>query len=465
MATDTTTVETIRGNMESLVRGLTPSSRTDLAFRAAVQDQDFAELVEAGQFKPRTFDIEDLGSYAATEVSDLQKELMRTTFEVRIAYPKGTDYGGGRTTRRAAMDMIREDLHLIDAALGIRGAGSYSAGQTHSIRQSKDPIVETESAWLLVLQFDVGFYRTVQVAANTYTGVADFALSLSMSAAGRRAAVGTAAISASATATAAATRTAFGVASISGALTMTAAGSIAVTDLPGILGAADPGQELIDIMEFGTAPTLMWDCTVASGADELITGTDDLSDKNSPTKQLTDATLGADVTQIDADSEEMEAASSSVADITTNSFALLWVGRFDTTATGNRSVVGKRAGWPLNGYEFNAPTANYVTFTCGDGTTNSTVSVNVDHGTTNAQVVLMLYDATANSLEIYSREGSSTNGVTFGSITSTQLFSIGKNRQPSARYRTGMVALWDTSAAESLGETERSNLATFLGYE
>jgi hypothetical protein len=161
MPTPTTTVKAICENMYSLIRDLSPTSLQHLKFRQADLDTEFLAQADEGQVRPRTFDIEDVGPYEEVTVSDGEIESIRTTIEVRVAYPKAGNYGSARVARRSLMDAMRADMHLIDGAVGLRGYANYVSGQHASIRQPGDPLVERETCWILALPFAVHLYRSV----------------------------------------------------------------------------------------------------------------------------------------------------------------------------------------------------------------------------------------------------------------------------------------------------------------
>ncbi len=212
-------------------------------------------------------------------------------------------------------------------------------------------------------------------------------------------------------------------------------------------------------------PTLMWLGKNPSGADELVVGTDDLADLGTPTKQVADAILGGTTTEFTGNSgDRMIAASNAVADITTNTITMMWIGRFLGFANLG-AFAGKRdpaaQGWTLL-----ANTFGHVSWTCDGPGSIVTRAIAVNHGTANAQVILCTRSGVNNVQSLWSREGSSEGTRVSETLTSAIPFTIGLGRQVAAFQRTSACMLWiGTDGDFSAFETSRAAVAQALGYE
>ena len=155
----TTTVEAIRDNMISLIEALTPNTRASNKFSVDRAVHDFGEWAEEhANSCLRRFAIKDVGSYDLPEVSSHQEERLRANLTVLVAYPMKAPSLAGTNANRDLYDVIREDMHQIDSAIGHRAQGDYVAGQGGTRALAKD-IVEGESVILLALDMETYFCR------------------------------------------------------------------------------------------------------------------------------------------------------------------------------------------------------------------------------------------------------------------------------------------------------------------
>jgi len=156
----TTTLEAIRDNMISVIEALTPVSSSGAKFRvdrAVVDFGNWAEEHASSCF--RRFAIKDAGGYELPECSDHQEERIRANLVVTVAYPRNQASIVGRAANRDLYDLIREDMHQIDGAIGHRmPAANYVSGQGGTRSLSKD-IVEGDQTILLALEVETYFAR------------------------------------------------------------------------------------------------------------------------------------------------------------------------------------------------------------------------------------------------------------------------------------------------------------------
>jgi hypothetical protein len=254
-------------------------------------------------------------------------------------------------------------------------------------------------------------------------------------------------------------------ASIACAGTVTATAARLAGSLTSILTDADPAQVLIDTMGFGTLPTYMWGGNEASGANELISGTYDLTD-TSISKQQTPVYLDGDVSDFNQVTDKM--ANTSLPQVGTGSFAGVVVFGLTiasagplNTLIGDRDASSPNLGW-VTGH---TSTAWQLLLDFGASTT----TVQVTGLTVSADGLVLVFkrDATAATANIYSDQGNaSASSVPATTLSNTVApsFSLCKcSAANGQRMEFGIAALWYGSGAESIAETHRDTLASRLG--
>lgn len=153
----TTTPKLIREQQASLITALTPASHSGVKFEEYSRTEEFRDWAEANPAAAlRKFYIEDVGAYESPLSSDMASEEIVTTFSVTVAYPKNNRYG--LDNKRDAFDVIDQDRHAIDEAIGHRGYVDHVAGQNSALAVSKD-IEEGEAVWFLSMEYDINFRR------------------------------------------------------------------------------------------------------------------------------------------------------------------------------------------------------------------------------------------------------------------------------------------------------------------
>lgn len=213
------------------------------------------------------------------------------------------------------------------------------------------------------------------------------------------------------------------------------------------------------------APTLMWLGKDASGADELVVGTDDLADVGPPLKQVTSTELAGTVTELDDLTDSMNAASGTVADVGNVTVTFMMIHRL-TLTTGTRMLFGKRdAVSPNHGYELTSTSGGGVSWTI-DGPSGLTVrTIATGHGTVNPQVVLGTRSIANDVASLWSREGSSEGTRNSESITSSDTMAVGNGRLSARLHEFGLLAIWLGTDGDGFGEPDRLAVAQALGYE
>ena len=218
------------------------------------------------------------------------------------------------------------------------------------------------------------------------------------------------------------------------------------------------------------APTLMWLGKDASGATELVAGTDNLTDEGGGIlKEVDDATLGGLTTQFVGTTDLLTAAGSGVADIGVETMTIILIDKFPATATGQ--VISKRdTSFPNNGYEIIslATTGNMAFYTdSASGQKGNTIVG--DHMTGDAQVIAVTRQSGANLQGIWSRIGSSTGTRNNQTMTNAVPLKIGRQTYNTTPANFCACMIWigtdgDFGAAADF-VAARSAIAVALGYE
>lgn len=212
------------------------------------------------------------------------------------------------------------------------------------------------------------------------------------------------------------------------------------------------------------APNWMWRYDEASGATELVAGSDNLVDAFGPTKEVASAALGGVLTTevADASSSRMDAASSTVAEAGTNTIVIIHVYELHDVPGGNRQIFGKRG---VLGYEVFVNTSGHVRAVFDTSLSAPVPTVASDHGTGNAEVILAKCSTSDNEAGIYTRLGSSVLAAPGGDMTDAEVLSIGKDSRSAAPARHALTCAWVGTNGNGFGETQRSALAVALGLE
>jgi hypothetical protein len=163
-AAGTTTADTIRDAMIARVRNLVP--RRHARDRYRLHDDwavDFREWCEANPSAAlRRFSIRDMGPVDQPAVTNAEKELVRRTFEVVVAYPIADSQRYGKGGARDRDDMLESDGYQLNDAIGTNGFQSLEVdvGPATVITEREDR--ESGAACVfLVLELHVQFWRSM----------------------------------------------------------------------------------------------------------------------------------------------------------------------------------------------------------------------------------------------------------------------------------------------------------------
>lgn len=148
-----TSFDTVRNEQIVAIRALTPTSLAGSPFVASLGEHDFRTWAQAtGKDSLRRFDIEDVFSDSAPEVSGHDVLYRPRQCDVLVAYPH--DYRYGAQNRRSLDRVIREDMSAIDYVIGAWGTGNY----TDACAQLQSVSVETyEAVSILVIRYMLHF--------------------------------------------------------------------------------------------------------------------------------------------------------------------------------------------------------------------------------------------------------------------------------------------------------------------
>ncbi len=125
-ASRTTTVETLRDYIISIIGGLVPRSLSGDRFRKYRNEgggrfHPWCEANPAGAF--RRYQVRDTGAYSTASVSTTDLEERYVEFITTVAYPQNN-----RTGRQAALDrddVMRQDQRKIETAIGLLAWGDF----------------------------------------------------------------------------------------------------------------------------------------------------------------------------------------------------------------------------------------------------------------------------------------------------------------------------------------------------
>lgn len=240
------------------------------------------------------------------------------------------------------------------------------------------------------------------------------------------------------------------------------AGGIDAT-IEGILTAADPMQELIDAMSFGTKPDYMWGGDEASGATEIGASGYDLTATGVDQEQ-TSAVLGSgDFCLFNANSDKLENTSDSALNWGAGSAAVLWIGSIDPVAA-TQSIVSNYDA--LIGWEVYIHSSDKIYLYVDTASGQDFLTDNTALTTEEAHCILFTRDITSLDADIHTKNGTANATIDNETIDPASVrFRLGQNAGVKNGFRGdwGICAVWKGSAAESLTKTHNDNLITFLG--
>jgi hypothetical protein len=221
------------------------------------------------------------------------------------------------------------------------------------------------------------------------------------------------------------------------------------------------------------APTLMYRFDEASGATELVSGTDNWSDINTPDKQVASAVLGTDTTEPTYNSADAcAAADSTVGQSGTSTLTGILI--YETTnAPGlNLLLCQKRYGSaPNEGWEVYTNSSGHLIFALDNGGTTQQQTIASDHGTASAEVVLWTNSQTDDVAGIWSRLDSSVSTALTGDFTGSGRMGIGGGAgigsigRSASGARHALLLFWIGSDGDGFDDSDRVALAQALELE
>ena len=153
----TTTLKLIREQWATLLQALTPSSLIAQKFREYKDRKEFRDWSEDSPSAAlRRFFIEDGMDYELPLSSNMDDEEITTEMTLMVAYPKDGRYGSGEG--KTMRDVMREDMHQIDTALGHRGIANYVSGQNLAEANDKT-ISKGDAVDFLAMTYEINFRR------------------------------------------------------------------------------------------------------------------------------------------------------------------------------------------------------------------------------------------------------------------------------------------------------------------
>ena len=163
MSTPTTSLETIRENMETQMEALTPTKLAQVPFRVARGMGDFETWAEKENTAClRRYMILDNTNDDGPQTTDTLIEYREGLFDVVIAYPKTMGTYGAQNIQDAD-DLIRADIEQLDgvSGIGLVSYGSYVSGQHRSDIIGREIDRDGESVIFARLSVAVEYYRSV----------------------------------------------------------------------------------------------------------------------------------------------------------------------------------------------------------------------------------------------------------------------------------------------------------------
>lgn len=158
----TTTSAAIRDRMLTVVEAVVPASHSGQRFARHREEMDFRAWADANPAAClRRFSVRDLGDARPALVSNTDVELVRAIFEVVIAYPLNFRFGTG-TAALGLEDVVDQDRHRIEHAVGMRGYANFTAATgAEAAWVEGETARETSKVRFLVIAQTMEFYRSM----------------------------------------------------------------------------------------------------------------------------------------------------------------------------------------------------------------------------------------------------------------------------------------------------------------
>lgn len=151
-----TTAAAIRSQMVTAIEAVVPVAMSGDRFLHAQHEVDFdrwAEENPSASFRRFSVRFE-----AADQplVSNTDRELRRVTFAVLVAYPH--DYRYGSDNLRSMDDVMEQDQHSIEGAVGLRGFLNFADSAV--VEPSSTSILRGDSNDFLYMSITAEFWRS-----------------------------------------------------------------------------------------------------------------------------------------------------------------------------------------------------------------------------------------------------------------------------------------------------------------
>jgi hypothetical protein len=156
----TTTFEAIRDAQLVVIEALTPSQHADKPFRRHREAVEFMAWIAANP-KACFRRLQALSNFDMEQgpTADGSVEGCRHSMELRIAYPLSMGKYGA-ANQLDMEDLMKQDLHQIDAAIGLNGGANYVSSQ-HDCRKTAQAVLEAEGARVLSMTYELFYDRSV----------------------------------------------------------------------------------------------------------------------------------------------------------------------------------------------------------------------------------------------------------------------------------------------------------------
>ena len=158
-----TTAESIRDRIIAVIEALTPNHLQDIPYRAWRNEgqANFRAGANAGPAAAfRWFQVRDVGTDGPPEVSNTDVEYRTVIFEILVAYPQTHRYGEDNALDRD--DIMSEDQHQIEQAVGLSGYGNFTGSNPHATWREGETEREVGAGCdFLVIRQTMSFYRAM----------------------------------------------------------------------------------------------------------------------------------------------------------------------------------------------------------------------------------------------------------------------------------------------------------------
>lgn len=160
VATQTTSLATVREALETRLHALTPTSLDSVKFRVHREEADFLAW-SAGNPGAclRRFSLLQTGTAEGGEVANVIVREISVALELRIAYPNQWGRYGAQN-RQDLDDVIEEDAERIRIDIATEGYGNYPSGSWPLPGSGDWDRVREPEVTYLTMSLPVAYYRS-----------------------------------------------------------------------------------------------------------------------------------------------------------------------------------------------------------------------------------------------------------------------------------------------------------------